>query len=85
MQFHFHAKQRHFHKNGFALRLTLKQRHKRTRKMAYSGLPDASVSTRVLVQNFSHEHEFDLHKNEHEGRKGNSEMTCLKMNGETEN
>ena len=38
MQFHFHANQSHFHKNGFALRLALKQRHKGTRKwpeMAY--------------------------------------------------
>ena len=32
MQFHFHATQSHFHKNGLALRLTLKQRHKGTRK-----------------------------------------------------
>ena len=32
MQFHFHANQTHFHKNGFALRHTLKQRHKGTRK-----------------------------------------------------
>ena len=32
MQFHFHANQSHFHKNGFALRLALKQRHKGTRK-----------------------------------------------------
>ena len=32
MQFHFHSNQSHFHKNGFALRLALKQRHKRTRK-----------------------------------------------------
>ena len=32
MQFHFHANQSHFDKNGFALRLVLKQRHKRTRK-----------------------------------------------------
>ena len=32
MQFHFHVNQSHFHKNGFALRLALKQRHKRTRK-----------------------------------------------------
>ena len=31
-QFHFHANQSHFHKNGFALRLALKQRHKGTRK-----------------------------------------------------
>ena len=31
MQFHFHANQSHF-RNGFALRLALKQRHKGTRK-----------------------------------------------------
>ena len=36
MQFHFHANQSHFHKNGFALRLALKQRHEGTRKMANS-------------------------------------------------
>ena len=32
MQFHFHANQSHSHKNSFALRLALKQRHKGTRK-----------------------------------------------------
>ena len=32
MQFHFHGNQNHFHKNGFAIRLALKQTHKRTRK-----------------------------------------------------
>ena len=32
MQVHCHANQSHFHKNGFALRLALKQRHKGTRK-----------------------------------------------------
>ena len=32
MQFHFHANQSHFHKNGFAPRLALKQRHKGIRK-----------------------------------------------------
>ena len=32
VQLHFHANQSHFHKNGFALRLALKQRHKGTRK-----------------------------------------------------
>ena len=32
MQFYSHANQIHFHKNGFALRLALKQRHKGTRK-----------------------------------------------------
>ena len=33
MQFHFPANQSHFHKNGFALRLALKQRHMGTFKM----------------------------------------------------
>ena len=32
MQFHLNASQSHFHKNGFALRLALKQRHKGTRQ-----------------------------------------------------
>ena len=32
MQFHFHANQSHFHKNGFTLRLVLKQRLKGTWK-----------------------------------------------------
>ena len=32
MQFHFHANQKHFYKNGFALRLVLKRRHKGIRK-----------------------------------------------------
>ena len=32
MQFNFYANQSHFHKNGFALRLALKHRHKGTRK-----------------------------------------------------
>ena len=32
MQFHFHANQSHFHKNGFALRLALKWRRKGTLK-----------------------------------------------------
>ena len=31
-QVHFHANQTYFHKNGFALRLVLKQRNKGTRK-----------------------------------------------------
>ena len=39
MQLHFHANQSHFHKNGFALRLALKQRHKGTRKWPISRLP----------------------------------------------
>ena len=37
-QFHFHANQSHFHKNGFALRLALKQRHKGTRKWSIKKL-----------------------------------------------
>ena len=32
MQFHVHSNQSHFHKNGFALRFALKQRHKGTWK-----------------------------------------------------
>ena len=32
MPFHSHANQSHFNKNGFALKLALKQRHKATRK-----------------------------------------------------
>ena len=32
MQFHSHANQIHFHKNGFAPRVALKQRYKGTRK-----------------------------------------------------
>ena len=36
-QFLFHANQSHFHKNGFALRLALKQRRKRTRKWPIHG------------------------------------------------
>ena len=32
MQFHFHANQSHFRKNGFALRLALKQRQEGTQK-----------------------------------------------------
>ena len=31
LQFHFHANQSHFNKNGFALTLSLKQRNKGTR------------------------------------------------------
>ena len=39
MQFHFHANQSHFHKNSFALRLALKQRHKGTRKWPIKTCP----------------------------------------------
>ena len=38
MQFHFHANQSHFHKNGFALKLALKQRHEGTRKWSINFL-----------------------------------------------
>ena len=42
----FNANQTHFHKNGFALRLVLKQRHKETRK-----LPVALVSNVIIWSN----------------------------------
>ena len=46
MQFHFHANQTHFHKNGFAPRLALKQRHKGTRKWPIGALFfDATIIT----------------------------------------
>ena len=37
MLFHFSANQCHFHKNGFALRLALKQRQNGTRKWPIAG------------------------------------------------
>ena len=43
MQFHFHANQSHFHKNGFALRLALKQRQKGTRKLPIRRLELGSI------------------------------------------
>ena len=36
IQFHFHANQSDFHKNSFALRLAMKQRHRGTRKWPIS-------------------------------------------------
>ena len=45
MQFHFHANQSHFQKNGCALRLALKQRHKGTRKWPILTLLTPSIST----------------------------------------
>ena len=44
MQFNFRANQSHFHKNSFALRLALNQRHKGTGKWPdkQSYFPDAS-------------------------------------------
>ena len=53
MQFHFHANQRHFHKNGFALRLALKHRHKGTRKWPipyHMVAGDVSENTLELLQ-----------------------------------
>ena len=43
MQFHFHANQSHFHKNGLALRLAFKQRHKGTRKWPVSNFETVSL------------------------------------------
>ena len=43
MQFHFNANQSHFHENGFALRLALKQRHKGTRKWPTEAIEDTSM------------------------------------------
>ena len=43
MQFHFHPNQSHFHENGFALRLALKQRHKGTRKWPTEAIEDTSM------------------------------------------
>ena len=43
MQFHFHANQSHFHKNGFTLRLALKQRHKETIVHALHTLINVSI------------------------------------------
>ena len=53
MQFHFYANQSHFHKNGFALRLALKQKHKGTRKW-----PIIIWLCLTTTENY-HIHEFD--------------------------
>ena len=45
MQFHFHANQSHFHKNSFALKLALKQRHKGTRKWPIMNVRGQNVPT----------------------------------------
>ena len=45
----FHANQSHFHKNGFALRLALKQRHKGTRKWPNSSITPPYRSLSVCV------------------------------------
>ena len=39
VQFHFHANESHFHKNGFALRHGLKQRNKGTQKWPIAFFP----------------------------------------------
>ena len=58
MQFHSHANQSHFHKNGFALRLALKQRHKRTQKWPIVRFSPSAKYHRLIVKerdtNFSH-------------------------------
>ena len=51
MQFYFHANQSCFHKNGFALRLALKQRYKRTRKWP--------IATFVVVSVRKQPHQID--------------------------
>ena len=52
MKFHFHANQSHFHKNGFALRLALKQRHKGTRKWPITFLGHASFLVSLTRREF---------------------------------
>ena len=47
MQFHFHANQSHFHKNSFALRLALQQRHKGTRNWPFSQLRSIQYTTSI--------------------------------------
>ena len=56
-QFHFHANQSHFHKNGFALSLALKQRQKGTRQwpigMRFGGSqPDFKIEKQSLKKLF---------------------------------
>ena len=48
MQFHFHANLSRFHKNGFVLRLDLKQRHQETRKWS---IQDRSAAVREMSRN----------------------------------
>ena len=50
MQVHFDANQTHFHKNGFALRLALKQRHKGTPKWP---IVRESVNCNIVVPSTS--------------------------------
>ena len=55
MQFHFHANQSHFHKNCFALRLAMKQRHKGTRKsVVHCGLKFSASKTGCALHNGLH-------------------------------
>ena len=44
MQFHFHVNQSHFHKNGVALSLALKQRHKGNGLLQTSTLLDRCLA-----------------------------------------
>ena len=50
MQFHSHANQSHFHNNGFALRLALKQRHKGTRKWPIGFIGCFSLLVDLLIR-----------------------------------
>ena len=50
MQVYFHVYQSHFHKNGFAVRLALEQRHKGTRKW-----PIRTRSACVLFQDLQNQ------------------------------
>ena len=47
MQFHFHANQNHFHKNGFALRLALEQRQKGTQKWLFNKTDEYALMSRI--------------------------------------
>ena len=48
MQFHFHANQSHFHKNGFALRLAFKQRHKGSLGIGLLNVSSAPLQVELL-------------------------------------
>ena len=63
MQFHFHANQSHFHKNGFALRLALKQRYKGTRKWPIRRRESINIgqmnTKQTLLLHLSCKHQFE--------------------------
>ena len=50
MQFHSHANQSRFHRNGFSLRLALKKRHKGTRKWPIPLKPPICVSIQTRTR-----------------------------------